>query len=296
MKKRMKKTWGEWIFDIVKWLLMALAFLLTLYPFIYVFSMSLSSQEAVLANKVVLFPVGFSLKAYQTLLENNNILTGYANTIFYTVAGTLYSTAVTLLGAYTLSRQDFIFRNFLTKFFLVTMYFNGGMVTSFLLIKKLGLYNTRPAIILPGAVSVFTMIIAISFFKSFPESLIEAARIDGYNELRIFASIVLKTSRSIIAVVVLFYAVDKWNTYFNAILYLRDAAKQPIQVFLARVLSNNSNSLMFSDSSQNMMEQSTLVLQMRYALIMITMIPIMMVYPFAQKHLIKGAMLGSLKG
>ncbi len=140
------------------------------------------------------------------------------------------------------------------------------------------------------------MIIAISFFKSFPESLIEAARIDGYNELRIFASIVLKTSRSIIAVVVLFYAVDKWNTYFNAILYLRDAAKQPIQVFLARVLSNNSNSLMFSDSSQNMMEQSTLVLQMRYALIMITMIPIMMVYPFAQKHLIKGAMLGSLKG
>ncbi len=296
MKKRMKKTWGEWIFDIVKWLLMALAFLLTLYPFIYVFSMSLSSQEAVLANKVVLFPVGFSLKAYQTLLENNNILTGYANTIFYTVAGTLYSTAVTLLGAYTLSRQDFIFRNFLTKFFLVTKYLNGVMVTSFLLIKKLGLYNTRAAIILPGAVSVFTMIIAISFFKSFPESLIEAARIDGYNELRIFASIVLKTSRSIIAVVVLFYAVDKWNTYFNAILYLRDAAKQPIQVFLARVLSNNSNSLMFSDSSQNMMEQSTLVLQMRYALIMITMIPIMMVYPFAQKHLIKGAMLGSLKG
>lgn len=296
MKKRMKRTWGEWIFDSVKWFIMGLAFVVTLYPFVYVFSMSISSQEAVLSGQVVLFPVGFSLKAYETLLENNSILTGYANTIFYTVVGTLYSTAVTLLGAYALSRHDFIFRNFLTKFFLFTMYFSGGMVTSFLLIKQLGLYNTRGAIILPGAVSVFTLIIAISFFKSYPESLIEAARIDGYNELRIFGDIVLKTSKAIVAVVVLFYAVDKWNTYFNAILYLRDADKQPIQVFLARVLSNNSDSLMFSDASQNMMERSTLVLQMRYALIMVTVIPIMMVYPFAQKHLIKGAMLGSLKG
>ena len=296
MRKRMKRTWGEWVFDIVKWMLMALAFVITLYPFIYVFSMSISSQEAVMRGEVVLFPVGFSLKAYETLLQNDSILVGYANTIFYTVVGTLYSTAVTLLGAYALSRQDFVFKNVLTKFFLFTMYFSGGMVTSFLLIKQLGLYNTRAAIILPGAVSVFTLIIAISFFKTYPESLIEAARIDGYNELRIFADIVLKTSKAIVAVVILFYAVDKWNTYFNAILYLRDADKQPIQVFLARVLSNNSDSLMFSDASQNMMERSTMVLQMRYALIMITIIPIMMVYPFAQKHLIKGAMLGSLKG
>lgn len=296
MRRGMKRTWGEWVFDIVKWLIMAVAFVVTIYPFIYTLSMSLSSQEAVLSGKVVLFPVGFSLKSYETLMKNSNILIGYANTIFYTVAGTLYSTAVTLLAAYALSRHDFILRNFLTKFFLFTMYFSGGMVTSFLLIKKLGLYNTRAAIILPGAVSVFTLTIAISFFRTYPESLIEAARIDGYNELRIFARIVLQTSKAIVAVVVLFYAVDKWNTYFNAILYLRDSNKQPIQVFLARVLSNNSDSLMFSDSSQGMMERSTLVLQMRYALIMVTTIPIMLVYPFAQKHLIQGAMLGSLKG
>lgn len=296
MKKKMKRTWGEWVFDVVKWLVMAFCFLITLYPFIYVASMSISSQEAVLNNEVMLFPKGFSLKAYETLLANSSIMVGFANTVFYTVVGTLYSTAVTLLAAYALSRKDFILNNFLTKFFMVTMYFSGGMVASFILIKNLHLYNSRGAIILPGALSVFTLIIAITFFKDYPESLIEAARIDGYNELKIFVNIIMKTSKAIVAVVILFYAVDKWNTYFNAILYLRDADKQPLQVFLAKVLSSNSDSLMFSDASQGMMERSSLVLQMRYALIMITIVPIMMVYPFAQKHLIKGAMLGSLKG
>ena len=295
-KRRMKRTWGEWVFDTVKCIIMAIAFLITLYPFIYVASMSISSQDAVLSNQVTLLPVGFSLKAYETLLENDSILIGFLNTLFYTVVGTLYSTAVTLLAAYALYRKDFVIRNILTKFFLFTMYFNGGMIASFILIKNLNLYNTRASIILPTALSVFTLIIAITFFRDYPESLIEAARIDGYNELQIFVNIVLKTSKAIVAVVILFYAVEKWNTYFNAILYLRDADKQPIQVFLAKVLSDSADSLMFSDASQGMMERSSLVLQMRYALIMVTIIPIMMVYPFAQKHLIKGAMLGSLKG
>ena len=295
-KRRMKRTWGEWVFDTVKCIIMAIAFLITLYPFIYVASMSISSQDAVLSNQVTLLPVGFSLKAYETLLENDSILIGFLNTLFYTVVGTLYSTAVTLLAAYALSRKDFVIRNILTKFFLFTMYFNGGMIASFILIKNLNLYNTRASIILPTALSVFTLIIAITFFRDYPESLIEAARIDGYNELQIFVNIVLKTSKAIVAVVILFYAVEKWNTYFDAILYLRDADKQPIQVFLAKVLSDSADSLMFSDASQGMMERSSLVLQMRYALIMVTIIPIMMVYPFAQKHLIKGAMLGSLKG
>ena len=295
-KRRMKRTWGEWVFDTVKCIIMAIAFLITLYPFIYVASMAISSQDAVLSNQVTLLPVGFSLKAYETLLENDSILIGFLNTLFYTVVGTLYSTAVTLLAAYALSRKDFVIRNILTKFFLFTMYFNGGMIASFILIKNLNLYNTRASIILPTALSVFTLIIAITFFRDYPESLIEAARIDGYNELQIFVNIVLKTSKAIVAVVILFYAVEKWNTYFNAILYLRDADKQPIQVFLAKVLSDSADSLMFSDASQGMMERSSLVLQMRYALIMVTIIPIMMVYPFAQKHLIKGAMLGSLKG
>ena len=295
-KRRMKRTWGEWVFDTVKCIIMAIAFLITLYPFIYVASMSISSQDAVLSNQVTLLPVGFSLKAYETLLENDSILIGFLNTLFYTVVGTLYSTAVTLLAAYALSRKDFVIRNILTKFFLFTMYFNGGMIASFILIKNLNLYNTRASIILPTALSVFTLIIAITFFRDYPESLIVAARIDGYNELQIFVNIVLKTSKAIVAVVILFYAVEKWNTYFNAILYLRDADKQTIQVFLAKVLSDSADSLMFSDASQGMMERSSLVLQMRYALIMVTIIPIMMVYPFAQKHLIKGAMLGSLKG
>lgn len=295
MKSKMKRTWGEWTFDAVKWLVMACCFLITLYPFIYVASMSISSPKAVLDNQVTLFPVGFSIKAYETLLANKSILVGFANTVFYTVVGTLYSTAVTLLAAYALSRKDFILSKLLTKFFMITMYFSGGMVPSFILIKNLHLYNTRGALILPGAVSVFTLIIAITFFKGYPESLVEAARIDGYNELQIFVNIVMKTSKAIVAVVILFYAVDKWNTYFNAILYLRDAGKQPLQVFLAKVLSSNSDSLMFSDASYGMMERSSMVLQMRYALIMVTIVPIMMVYPFAQKHLIKGAMLGSLK-
>ena len=166
----MKRTWGEWVFDTVKCIIMAIAFLITLYPFIYVASMSISSQDAVLSNQVTLLPVGFSLKAYETLLENDSILIGFLNTLFYTVVGTLYSTAVTLLAAYALSRKDFVIRNILTKFFLFTMYFNGGMIASFILIKNLNLYNTRASIILPTALSVFTLIIAITFFRDYPES------------------------------------------------------------------------------------------------------------------------------
>lgn len=298
MKKKFKK-WNakpisEKLFDLIIFIVLLIAFFVTVYPFVYVASMSISSPEAVLNNEVLFLPKGFSLKAYQTLLVNKDVLVGFGNTIFYTVVGTVLSTAITLLAAYPLSRKEFILKGFITKLFMFTMYFSGGMVASFLLIKRLDLYDTRGAIILPGMTSVFTLIIAITYFKGFPESLIEASRLDGCNDLSIFTKVVIPSSKAIIAVVVLFYAVEKWNTYFSAILYLRSPAKQPLQVFLAKVLANNTNSMMFNDS-QGMMERSSMALQMRYALIMITIIPIMMVYPFAQKHLIKGAMIGSLK-
>ena len=159
---------------------------------------------------------------------------------------------------------------------------------------KLGLYDTRAAIILPGVLSTFTLVITITYFKSFPETLIEAAKIDGYSQIKIFSKIVIPTSKPIMAVIVLFYAIDRWNAYFNSVLYLRTPSKQPLTVFLAKVLSSNTNSMMLGDMD-DLVERSSIALQMRYSLIMITIIPIMMIYPFAQKYLIQGVMLGSLK-
>ena len=293
-RKWFNMSWDEKIFSIVIYFILFIAFSITLYPLVYVASMSVSDPTAVINNEVKLFPVGFSLKSYKMLLANPDVLIGFANTVYYTVLGTLYSTAVTVLAAYVLSRKDFILRSFFTKYFMIPMYIGGGMVPSFLLIKKLGLYDTRAAIILPGALSTFTLVIAITYFKDFPETLVEAAKIDGYNAIQIFSKVVIPTSKPIMAVVVLFYAVDRWNAYFNSVLYLRTPSKQPLTVFLAKVLSSNTNSMMFGDSS-DLVERSSMALQMRYSLIMITIIPIMMVYPFAQKYLIQGVMLGSLK-
>lgn len=293
----MRKKSSNLPFRIIVAVTMAIAFAITLAPLLHVASMSISRPDAVMGQDVFLLPKGFSLSAYKLVLENPEVVTSYLNTIFYTVVGTLFSATITLLAAFALSRKDFFGGSIIMKIFLFTMYFSGGMIPGFLLIQNLGLYNTRLSMILPGAINVYTLIIATTFFRQYPEAVLEAATIDGSNHFGLFFRIVLPTSSAIIAVVALFYAVDKWNAYFNATLFLRDQNLQPLQVYLAKVLSQNSTDMLFNaGSSMGNADRSAVAMQMKYALIMVSTLPIMISYPFAQKYLIKGVMIGSVKG
>ena len=271
-----------------------IAVIATLYPVLYIASMSLSSPEAVMHQEVFLIPKGFNIKSYIKLLGQSDVIQGYLNTLFYTFFGTVFSVVVTVLGAYAISQKQFFASKFITKMCLLTMYINGGMIANFLNIMKLGLYNTRWAIVFTSAVSMYTLIVTITYFKGYSDEIIEATKLDGCNELQSFFHIVLPTSKAIIAVNVLFYAVERWNTYFNAILYLRSQKLMPIQVYIAKVFDGAS--AIMQNGGDSSMAQSYTIIQMRYALIMVTIIPIICVYPLIQKYLIKGVMVGSLKG
>lgn len=282
------------IFDFSVKVCLFIVVLIALYPFIYVLSMSISSQKAVISQTVWLLPKGFSLRSYDLVFQNPDILTGYFNSIWYTVVGTGLSVIATVFGAYPISRKDFILRKFFMKLIVFTMYFSGGMIPTFILVQKLGLYNTRWAIVLPVLVYGFYFIICRTFFENLPESLIESAKIDGYNDFMILIKVVIPISKAIITILILYYAVDRWNSYFTALIYLRDNNLKPIQLYLVKVL------IQFTDNAglgamQDMAERSALAVQLRYALIIITILPIISVYPFLQKYFVQGVMVGSLK-
>ena len=274
---------------------LAVATVVTLYPFVYVVSMSFSALEPILQQKVWLFPVGVSFKSYRLVFQNPEVLRSYYNTVWYAVVGTSMSLLVTYLGAYSLSRAKLIGRKYLMLIVILTMYFEGGLVPMFILIYRIGIFNTRWAIILPPLVNTFNLIICITFLKSLPSELIDSAKIDGCNDITILAKIIVPMSLPIIAVLVLYYAIDRWNSFFGALLYLRNSKLQPIQIYLMKVLVQNSESVALRELD-NMVERAGLALQIRYALIVVTMIPIMMIYPFAQKYFVRGVMIGSLKG
>ncbi|MFV0401737.1 MAG: carbohydrate ABC transporter permease [Oscillospiraceae bacterium] len=270
---------------------MALA---TLYPFIYVISMSISSADAVLNREVLLFPVGFSLESYKMVFENPDIWRAYGNTIFYTAAGTAINLLLTLTCAYSASRKDFVLRKPLMVFITITMVFNGGMIPTFVLITRLKLYNTIWAILLPGAVSAWNLIIARNFFSTtIPQSVIESARIDGAGELTVFLKIVLPLSRAIIAVLGLFYAVGHWNMWFKAMLYVPDQTLHPLQLFLRRILLLDSPEMLAG--VDDAFQRVAYAMQLKYAVIVVATLPILCVYPFLIKYFNKGIMLGAIK-
>lgn len=264
----------------------------TVYPLIYVFSMSISQPEAVVSGTVRLLPKGFSLKAFNMVLSNKEIWRAYGNTVYYTVVGTLISVVLTLLAAYPLSRKQFCLAKPLSIFFSLSMFFSGTLVPLYLLINKLGMYNTRWAIVLPTGAAAFYIIVARTFLAGIPDSLYEAARIDGAGELRILANVFIPLSKPVIAVLVLYYAVQQWNSYFNAMIYLPGRKDlQPLQMYLMKILINNESTSDAIGSSA----QSMISLQLKYVVIVVSLIPILCVYPFMQKYFASGMMIGAVK-
>jgi multiple sugar transport system permease protein/putative aldouronate transport system permease protein len=278
-------------------IIIVILFCITAYPMILVLSSSFSNRMAVLAGKVVLWPVDFSLEGYQAVFKYPEILLGYRNTIFYTTAGTLINIFVTMIAAYPLSRSGWYGKKVITFIFIFTMFFSGGMIPTYLQIRNLGLLNSVWAMILPGAISIYNMIIARTFIQNtIPKELFESAKIDGSSEFRCFLSIVLPLSKAVIAVLVLYYAVGHWNAYFNAFIYLSRRELYPLQIFLREILIANSVEMNPFLDDQAMAYYQGMYDLLKYSLIVVATAPIICVYPFIQKYFVKGVMIGSVKG
>ncbi|MGG1519356.1 carbohydrate ABC transporter permease [Paenibacillus oryzisoli] len=272
---------------------MIVVIIITLYPFVYVLSMSISAPRYVVSDSVWLFPRGFSLESYKRVFENEDIWRAYSNTIFYTVVGTALNIVFTVLAAYPLSRRTFFARNWIMTIIVITMFFSGGLIPTFLLIKELGMYNTRWALLIPGLTTAFYIIITRSFLQGIPDSLTESAKIDGANDVHILARIIVPLSKPILAVLALFYAVGHWNSYVPAMIYLSNAKLQPMSLYLMKVLVQNNDSMLEGMADQ--LDRAMFGMQLKYAIIIVSVLPILFVYPFLQKYFVKGVMIGSLK-
>ncbi|WP_135553691.1 carbohydrate ABC transporter permease [Paenibacillus cymbidii] len=291
--RTIRKTWGEHLADGWIYLTMAFVIVVTLYPFVFVFSMSISKPIHVIEQSVWLFPKGFSLGAYKKVFENEMVWRSYYNTLFYTVVGTAINVVMTALAAYPLARRSFSLRRPMMVFIVITMFFGGGIIPMFILIQELGIYNTRWAILLPSAVSAFLIIIARTFFQTIPESLHESAKLDGANDISILVRIVLPLSQPILAVLTLFYAVNHWNSFFPAMMYLPEQKLQPLSLYLVKILVQNQE--IMSEGMLDSFDRALYAIQLKYAMIIITVLPIMAIYPFLQKYFVQGVMIGSLK-
>ncbi len=295
-QRRVRKPFGARIVDVIIYAVMWFVIAITLYPFIYIVSSSISNPEAVLAQEVWLFPKGFSLRSYRLILNDSSIWRAYYNTIWYTAVGTAISLALTLIGGYALSRRYLTGRSFFMIFIAITMFFSGGLIPLFILVIKLGLYNTRWAIVLPVAINTWHLIIARVYFQSsIPDSLPEAAKIDGCNDIGIFLRIVLPISAPIIAVISLYSAVAHWNSYFSALIYLPDSRLHPLTMLLRSILIQNQMMATMAELEEGQLEALMYALQVKYSVIVITILPIICLYPFLQKHFVKGVMIGALK-
>lgn len=294
MKKKLKKLTA---FDVIVHIIGFLLLAIVAYPLILVLSNSFSNPSLVAQGKVVFFPEEFTLMGYEAVFQNKDIMTGYANTIFYTVVGTLINLAVTLPAGYVLSKgRKVIGNNLFTTLFLITMYFSGGMIPTFLLNQSLGLYNTRWVLLIMGAFNVHNCIICRSFFVGMPKELEEAAYIDGCSVLQTFTRIVLPLSKALLGVMVLYFAVGHWNSYFTAMIYIKEDAMQPLQVFLRRILVLAQQMAADADASEYAAEMAYREQLIRYSVIVVSSAPLLIVYPFLQKYFDKGVMIGSVKG
>lgn len=271
-----------------------LVILITLVPLIHVLAMSVSDPLLVSKQEIYLIPRGINFDAYGMVMENRSFWNSYGNTLWIVFFGTLVNVALTVTMAYPLSRRDFFLRRPLMLLVTFTMFFSGGLVPTFITVNKVGLYNSRWAVILPFAISTYNLIVCRTFFESIPESLAEAARIDGANDIQILFKIILPLSHAIIAVLVLFYAVGHWNSYFPAMLYLSKSDLQPVQVYLMRVLIQDSEAL--ADEGSAGFSRALIVEQLKYAVIIVTILPIVCLYPFVQKYFVQGVMIGAIKG
>lgn len=292
-----KESRGDKLFSFVSTLILSLFLVLTLYPLIYVISASFSSGDAVGAGKVILYPVDLSVEGYKAVFRNTHIVRSYLNTILYTVFGSALNIMMAMFAAYPLARKTLPGRNGLTLFFVFTMYFGGGLIPNYILIKNLGLIDSMFSLILPGAISVYNMILARTFIQtSLPNELFEAARIDGCNNASLFFRIVLPLSKAILAVLAIYSIVAHWNSYFSAMLYINTVEKMPLQIILKQILISNTitSDMMVDPELEEAQTQIANVL--KFALIVVSTAPIMAIYPFLQRYFVQGVMIGSLKG
>lgn len=293
---KVKQSKVDTIFDIVNIILLSIVLIIVLYPLIFVVSASFSDTMLVMQGKVWLFPKGFNLEAYRAVFRDKNILVGYRNTALYAIVGTAVNIILTIAAAYPLSRKDFAGRNVITVFFAFTMFFSGGLIPNYLLIKNLGLYNNFWVMILPGAVGVWNMTIMRTFFQNtIPYELQEAAVIDGCSNIGILTRVILPLSAPIIAVMVIFYGVGHWNAFFRALIYLKDHNKFPLQLILREILIQNNMSDMM-ESGDSIVKQQLLAEGIKYAVIIVSSLPVLMLYPFLQRYFVKGVMVGAIKG
>lgn len=281
-------------FNVFSYIFFILISFITIYPFIYVLSMSISSLEEVMKQSIFLLPKGFSLESYKLVFKNPEFWQSYYNTIWYTFFGTAFTVFMTIIAAYPLSKKRMPYRKSIMIFFTITMLFNGGIIPGYILVSALKMYNTRWAIIIPGVVGAYFIILAKTFFQTIPDSLEESAKIDGASEIRILWSIYFPLSLPIIAVLVLFHAVAFWNSYFSALVYLSDSKLMPIQIYLRRILIDASAEIQRNVQGSNF-EKAGYLIQLKYSSIMITILPIIILYPFLQKYFVKGVMIGSIK-
>lgn len=266
---------------------------IVLYPLVFVLSASFSDPGKVADGSIWLLPQGLTLEPYRKVFENESIWTGYANTLFYAGAGTLVNIALTVMAAYPLSRKDLPGRQIFMFLITFTMFFSGGLIPTFLLVKSLGMINTAWAMIVPGAIATYNLIVMRTFFQtSIPVELQESAWLDGCSNIRLLIGIVLPLSKPIIAVMVLFYGVGHWNAWFNALIYLKDEHLYPLQLVLREILILNQS----DDIGVGMSERVLMSESIKYSVIMVSSVPVLLIYPFIQKYFVQGVMIGSIKG
>ncbi|WP_102709091.1 carbohydrate ABC transporter permease [Paenibacillus castaneae] len=285
------------LFDIFNYGLLTIVLLIVLYPLYFVVIASFSNPTLVNSGQVTLIPKGINFEGYVRIFNDKMILTGYGNSLLYTALGTLISVAITIPGAYALSRRELAGRNLVMYMIVFTMFFNGGLIPTFILVKNLGLYNSFWSLILPVAVIPWNLIIARTFFQtSIPDELREAAQIDGCNEFRFFFRIALPLSSALIAIMVLFYAVGYWNTYFSALIYLKDETLYPLQLVLRNILIANTISPDMMENVEQASKQLEIASLIQYGVIIVAAFPLLILYPFLQRYFVKGVLVGSIKG
>ncbi len=293
------------IFNIVVYSVLFLLGVIMLYPLLFVLSASFSDPKAVAGGEMLLLPVKPSLEGYKYLMQYEEIWTGYLNTIFYTVVGTVLNLIATLPCAYAMSRKDLKGRKYLMIFFMITMYFSGGMIPGYLNIQSLGLLDTRSVILINGLVSTFNLIVARTYFMTaIPWEIQEAAVIDGCNDFQVFGKIVFPLSKAITVVMVLYYGIGRWNSYFSEMIYLKDRAKFPLQLFLREILTKSTfaktamvDGMSFSaEEMMALIKQADTANMIKYGVIVLSTIPMLIIYPFLQKYFEQGVMIGSVKG
>ena len=295
-RHRVRRQRKDVVFDVILYTICALLLIVILYPLWFIIIASFSDPSAVAGGHVWLWPVGFTLEGYQELLRQPQVWLGYRNTIAYTVVGTLIGLMVNIPAAYALSRKDLWGRKGLMGLYVFTMFFSGGLIPIFLTVQQAGLYNTFWVLVLPFSVSAYNIIVARTFFEtSLPPDLWDAAQIDGCGNLRFFFTMALPLSKAVISVIALWTAVGQWNSYFNALIYIRDENLYPLQLIMRNILITNQNfaALGTGEAAMIAMRRANLV---RYAMIIIATVPIMCVYPFIQKYFDQGVMIGAVKG